>query len=227
MPQALTLSHVTKLFSQTPLFANINFTFIQGQSYALSGPSGAGKSTLLHMLAGFDTPQEGIISFSGTDIRGLNAQCYVREHIGFIHQVPHLLDELSIVENVMIKGLIAQQSYNECRQKALELLALVGLADKASVRPRTLSGGEQQRVAVVRALFAEPTFILADEPTAHLDQVTAQILVDLIRSYKSSGLIMVSHDPQVTIQLDHLLYLSDGTLHEVQVTQSPIKEQYV
>ena len=166
---------------------------------------GAGKSTLLHLLAGFESPTYGKVAFSGAD---------VVQQVGVVFQVPHLLDELSVVENVMVQGLIAKKAYDECYDKASELLAKVGLAEKASQQPRSLSGGEQQRVAVVRALFSEPSFILADEPTAHLDGKTAELLLDLILSYKHAGLIMVSHDESSALKLDHMLYLTDGTLVE-------------
>jgi ABC-type lipoprotein export system ATPase subunit len=152
----------------------------------------------------------------------------LQKHIGFIYQVPHLIDELSLVENVMIKGLIASQPYNESQKTALELLSQVGLADKAAQRPRTLSGGEQQRVAIARALFSGPSFILADEPTAHLDKATAQVLVDLILSYKNeSGIIMVSHDTRITEQLDHRVSLSNGALFEDLPPLATEKEHYV
>ncbi len=218
MPHILKLSQISKVFSQKTLFSHLDYQFEQGQSYALIGPSGAGKSTLLHLLAGFETPTEGEV---------LVPPHFVQNHLGFIYQVPHLLDELSVAENVMLKGLIAKQSYKECHDKALELLSQVGLADKASQRPRSLSGGEQQRVAVLRALFSDPTFILADEPTAHLDKNSSQLLLDLILSYKNAGIIMVSHDTSITSQLDHILYLSEGTLREQPPMVVKHKEHYV
>ena len=127
----------------------------------------------------------------------------------------------------MIKGLITKQPYQESHEKALELLSLVGLADKALQRPRSLSGGEQQRVAVVRALFSKPTFILADEPTAHLDEKTSQLLLDLMLSYTKSGIIIVSHDSSLVSKLDHTLYLSEGILLEHRRASLPQKEHYV
>ena len=226
MANFLKLSSVSKVFAHKSLFSTLNYQFDQGQSYALTGPSGIGKSTLLYLLAGFETPTHGHVYFSTTDLATLNEQQkaeFLQHHIGFIYQVPHLLDELSVAENVMIKGLIMRQPYKVSHDKALELLSQVGLADKASQRPRSLSGGEQQRVSVVRALFSEPSFILADEPTAHLDDETSQLLVDLMLSYTDSGLIIVSHDAKIANQLDHVLTLSDGAL----VEESQKKENHV
>ncbi len=228
MRNFIKLSSVSKVFANRVLFSDLNYRFEQGQSYALTGPSGAGKSTLLHLLAGFELPTQGTISFSGTNVK---RETFLQKHIGFIYQVPHLLDELSIAENVMIKGLIAKQPYKESHEKALEFLSHVGLADKALQRPRSLSGGEQQRVAVVRALFSEPSFIIADEPTAHLDEKTSQLLLDLILSYSrkpsGSGLIVVSHDSSLAHQLDHMLYLSEGILLEHYPNPVQQKEHHV
>lgn len=228
----LRLSSVSHSFSTKPILSTVTYEFAQGSSYALTGPSGVGKSTLLHLLAGFEEPTSGAVLFSGMDLSGCDATAkaqILREHIGFIYQVPHLIDELSLAENVMIKGLLAKQPYRLCHQKALDLLSLVGLADQARQQPRSLSGGEQQRVAVVRALFSEPAFILADEPTAHLDDRTSQLLLDLILSYRDqSGIIMVSHNRAIAEQLDHVLRLSDGALLEdLSPTPNSYKERYV
>ncbi len=205
---------------------NVTYLFKRGSSYALTGPSGAGKSTLLYCMAGLETPMQGQVLLDGIDLATLSAKKraqILQQHIGVIFQVPHLIDELSVIENVMIKGLIAHQEYAAAHTKAQKLLLQVGLGGKEYQRPRSLSGGEQQRVSVARALFSEPSFILADEPTAHLDSATAQDILELLRTYqqeKNAGLIIASHDTSLVDMLDTVLELKDGSLIDVLHSQA-------
>ncbi len=221
---SLRLYKLSKSFTQgvhsTRVLDNATYTFSQSQNVAITGVSGTGKSTLLHMLAGFDTPSSGSIFFDDTDIYQFDSakrQFFLQKIIGLIFQSPYLIDELSVVENVMIKGLLAQQPYKLAALRAYELLECVGLSDKGQSAPRTLSGGEQQRIALARALYNEPAFILADEPTAHLDSVTKNSIMNLLlacRRQWGMGLIIATHDESVAQQMDVVLRLDKGQLIE-------------
>lgn len=213
----LKLVEMSKSFSQggqeTKVLDKITYTFEHGRSYIITGASGAGKSTLLHLLAGLERPTQGNAYLGDQDIHGMT-QSDLRVHMGIVFQVPHLIDELTLVENVMIKGLIGGQDYYEASAKALPLLKRVGLAAKADCRPRTLSGGEQQRISVARALYGEPSFILADEPTAHLDQITRDELLSFLLE-GPQGVIIVSHDNSISQRLEVALELVSGKLRQI------------
>ena len=199
------------------LFHNVNYCFKQGTSYALTGISGAGKSTLLHVLAGLEQPTDGSVRISASHDTQDRENNILDKHLSLIFQVPHLIDELTLCENIMIKGLIAREKYYAANERALQLLKDVGLSHKALSRPRSLSGGEQQRVSIARALFSKPSFLLADEPTAHLDESTAAEVHALLRFFQkeySMGLIVASHDSTLTQALDVSLELSQGILKE-------------
>lgn len=219
---SLTLNGLAKSYTQgkrtTLIVENLNYTFLQGVSYALTGISGIGKSTLIHLLAGIDEPDKGDLLYNDCAYRDLPSRReFFQKNIGIVFQAPYVIDELSVLENVMIKGLIAHDSNETDQKKALELLGRVGLADRANDRCKTLSGGEQQRVSVARALFSDPAFILADEPTAHLDRQNAQMVIELLVSFqreKGAGLIIASHDPEVAEAMDVVLTLEQGRLGE-------------
>ncbi|HZW61656.1 MAG TPA: ABC transporter ATP-binding protein [Candidatus Babeliales bacterium] len=216
---------VTKQFIQgsttISVLNGISASFNQGNTYAISGVSGAGKSTFLHLLAGLDMPSSGSIVFNGRDLATMQAaerDYFLNKSIGLVFQLPYLINELSVLENVMLKGLIARLPKEECRIKALGLLEIVGLAQKAECIPNTLSGGQQQRVAIVRALFNEPTFLLADEPTGNLDEKTGQGVIDFILDCQKQwhmGLIISSHDAYVVRKMKQVLILHNGVLQEV------------
>lgn len=220
---SLSIHDLSKSFTQaqgmTRVLENANYTFHQGTSYALTGVSGVGKSTLIHLLGDIDKPDAGVLLFNECAYQDLpQRREFFQEKVGLIFQVPYVIDELSVLENVMIKGLIAHASYRNAQKKALELLEKVGLADRAYDSCKTLSGGEQQRVAVARALFTEPAFILADEPTAHLDQQTGKVIIELLISCQrqwQAGLIVASHDPEVARAMDVVLTLEAGVLREI------------
>lgn len=202
------------------ILSDISITFEQGRSYALMGISGSGKSTLLSLLAGLEEPTEGSIVL-GNRTTALLAQCFPRsffhDTIGIIFQKPHLLKELTVLENVMIKGLIAGQPPAVASKTGYALLDQVGLLDKADCSVTILSGGEQQRVAVARALFTNPIFLLADEPTAHLDTSNKEIIVKLLvhtSKQKGQGLIVTCHDPYIAGVMDKLLVLQNAKLKE-------------
>lgn len=216
--------HLFKSFTQgletTIVLDAVSYTFERGRSYAITGVSGTGKSTFIHLLAGLDVPQAGSIFLNDSDVCQLDKgerALFLQQSLGLVFQTPSLIEELSVIENCMIKGLVANQNYAAARERANFLLDKVGLKNKAENSCRSLSGGEQQRVAIARALFTEPAFILADEPTAHLDRQGKQAIVDLLVSSQrqwQTGLIIASHDVEVTQRMDIVLKLEQGKLVE-------------
>lgn len=213
------LQSVTKTFS-TPshdaqVLKNMTYHFHQGESYAIIGTSGAGKSTLLHILGGLDKPKSGIVLYNDKPLHELYNQPDVACHIGFVFQLPYLIDELTVLENVLLPSSI--QGKYSMYGEAVALLKDLGLSEKLHALPRTLSGGQQQRVALARALLSRPVFLLADEPTGNLDAQTGSALVELLLDYQkrfNMGLIICSHDKLIINQLDHVLSLHDGKLSE-------------
>lgn len=194
----------------------INLTIEEGEFVSIIGPSGSGKSTLLNMLGALDLPDEGTIKVAGynlVDNKKLNE--FRGDKIGFIFQLHNLIPNISVVENVEIPMFTKDWSSKEMRKRALELLDIVGLKDKASKMPNKLSGGERQRVAIARALANEPSIILADEPTGSLDSKTSnKILKQLNKLHKEENvtLIMVTHDMDVARLADRVIEVLDGKI---------------
>lgn len=219
----LTALNITKSYTtneQTNIVLDgVTYTFKSATSYAIMGVSGTGKSTLMHILAGVDVPTTGQVLFDDTDLAQFTPrerETFLNKMIGLVFQEPYLIKELSVIENVMLKGLIAGQPLSALQPRALDLLHSIGLADKAYDRPLTLSGGQQQRVAVLRAFFNKPIFLLADEPTGNLDQENAQLVLELLEQGKQwgMGLIISSHDPMVAKRMQVHVRLEHGILHE-------------
>jgi len=189
-----------------------------GQMVAIVGASGVGKSTLLHLLGGLDRADAGAIAIDGTQLSALSDAELVafRNHrVGFVFQFHHLLPEFNAIENAEMPMRIARMKLADARPRAEELLRRVGLGDRLSHRPGMLSGGEQQRVAVARALVMRPALLLADEPTGDLDEATADALHALLRDmHRDFGLtsIIATHNPRLAAQCDRTLRLSDGRL---------------
>lgn len=218
----LVLEHIVKTFGkcdrEQTLFRGLQARFEQGTTYAITGVSGMGKSTLLHCLAGFEQPTSGNVIYNGQALTAFTAEQlrqYRHNDLGLMFQKPYLIKELSVLENVMLKGLIGGMSYAEGTQEGMRLLERVGLAHKAESDPGALSGGEQQRVTLARALFTKPTFILADEPTAHLDELSRAIVVELLLECQQqwqAGLIVSTHDPYVAQRMMHMYVIHDGIL---------------
>ena len=196
----------------------VTASFEQGTSYAITGPSGSGKSTLMHLLAGIDTPTQGTISLNSVDINTLSAaqkKTFLAKSLGLVFQLPYLISEFSVLENVMLKGMIAGNDSKDLEDQAHILLDQVKLAHKAQSNPLSLSGGEQQRVALARALFNKPAFLLADEPTGNLDVATGKLIVELLLSCQAQwgmGIIVSSHDAYVCERMAHVLHLDNGKL---------------
>ncbi len=191
-----------------------------GELVALVGPSGAGKSTLLHICGLLERPDAGEVRVAGRACGDMSdtARTEVRRRdIGFVYQFHHLLPEFSALENVMLPKMIAGKSRRAARREAAELIAAVGLAERADHRPGRLSGGEQQRVAVARALANGPRVLLADEPTGNLDSHTAdavfEVLTDLVRRTGLAALV-ATHNLELARRMDRIVYLRDGRLVE-------------
>ena len=197
---------------------DLDLTVEQGEMVAIMGASGVGKSTLLHVLGGLDTIDSGDVTVGEHRIATMNDEARVafrNRHIGFVFQFHHLLPEFSAVENAMMPLRIARLAAAEARPRAEKLLQRVGLGDRLDHRPGMLSGGEQQRVAVSRALVMQPTLLLADEPTGDLDETTADSLHQLLRDmHEEFGLtaIIATHNPRLAAQCDRTLRLEGGRL---------------
>lgn len=190
----------------------------KGSITAIIGASGSGKSTLMHLLGGLDKPSSGEVYFENQNIAGFTEEQlskFRNREIGFVFQFHHLLPEFSALENVMMPALIKNLSEKEITQKATDLLSQFGLQDRLDHRPSMLSGGEQQRVAMARALMNEPTVLLADEPTGNLDEKnTIELLNQIIELRKSRDLtiVLVTHDKDIAQQCDTTLTLRNGVI---------------
>ena len=206
--------------SYLPVLQQADFTVQKGEMVAIVGASGVGKSTLLHVLGTLDEPERGSVFIGGEDVFALSEpeRTELRNRtMGFIFQSHHLLPEFSALENVMMPLLIGRTPAGVARERASQLLEDLGLADRAEHRPGQLSGGEQQRVAVARALVVQPRLVLADEPTGNLDKRTSDELVGLfVRLHQERGLtlVLVTHSPQIASVCDRVVYMEDGRLHE-------------
>jgi putative ABC transport system ATP-binding protein len=191
-------------------------TVAPGEWVAITGPSGSGKSTLLHLLAALDQPTEGTLRVDGENLRSLrDPDAYRRETVGLVFQLHNLLAHLDAAGNLEIAMMGTHRRAPVRRARARELLAEVGLADKAHLRPPELSGGERQRVALARALVNEPRVVLADEPTGSLDPEAVARTLELftrLRSQHVVTLVMVTHDPVVAAAADRVLRLEAGRL---------------
>jgi lipoprotein-releasing system ATP-binding protein len=204
---------------------DINLTIEGGEFIAIMGPSGAGKSTLLHLLGLLDKPSEGEIFLEGIRTTGMNPKelAVARNRIiGFLFQAHHLLPEFSALENAMMPVLLKGIPKEEASSKAREMLEEFGLGDRLSHRPSELSGGEQQRVAMARALVNDPLLLLADEPTGNLDRRTGHellnTLVDLQERLKRT-MVIVTHDPEIAAMAQRRLRMVDGHLEEEGTTE--------
>ncbi len=213
---------VEKLFrrggEEIRVLHQLDLDIAAGEFLALMGPSGSGKTTLLNLLAGLDGPSSGSITIGGSRIDQLSRRDLARwraRHIGFVFQFYNLLPVLSAARNVELPLLLLPMSRAERRRRAATALDIVGLTHRASHTPRTLSGGEQQRVGIARAIVTDPTLILADEPTGDLDRKTGDGILDLLQALNrdhGKTIVMVTHDPHAAKRAARRLYLLDGQL---------------
>ncbi len=198
-----------------PAVRGVDIELGVGEFVAVMGPSGSGKSTLLHVLAGLESTTSGEIWLRGQRVDGLSTADWAilrRRHIGFVFQFFNLLSNMTVADNVELPALLAGTSARQARKRREELLAELGLADKATAAPARLSGGEQQRVALARALANEPSLLLADEPTGNLDSSNTRDVLRLLRRTHDSGqaILMVTHDARVASLADRVINLFDG-----------------
>jgi lipoprotein-releasing system ATP-binding protein len=211
-----------------PVLRGADLEVAAGEMVAITGASGVGKSTLLHVLGTLDRPESGEITVAGQDVLRISPgelTAFRNRSLGFVFQFHHLLPEFTALENVMMPALIARLPQAEARRRAADLLGELGLRDRAEHRPGALSGGEQQRVAVARALIQSPRALLADEPTGNLDRETGDRLHDTIRRLNQErGLtvVVVTHNERLAAACDRMLRLETGLLRtERAVSTSP------
>ncbi|WP_238992420.1 ABC transporter ATP-binding protein [Jiangella ureilytica] len=193
----------------------VDLEVARGETVAVMGPSGCGKSTLLHLVGGLDRPSSGEIDLAGRRIDRLGERALARlrrTDVGFVFQAFHLMDELTVVENVELPALLAGHSPRRARARAMALLDRVGVEHKAGSLPTALSGGQRQRVAVARALSNEPVLVLADEPTGNLDSAATLDVLRLFEELHESGqtLVIVTHDERIAATADRLITMRDG-----------------
>ena len=188
-----------------------------GSFVAIMGPSGSGKSTLLHLIGALETPTGGRLAVGGQDLSGLSDRELTRlrrDRVGFVFQFFNLLATLTAAENVMLPALIAGERGSRRESRVGELLRLIGLSDRADHLPAELSGGEQQRVSIARALLRNPDLVLADEPTGNLDTSSGETVLGLLRRIADDGqtVVMVSHDPDAASHADRVVFMRDGVV---------------
>lgn len=210
--------NIQKSYGDLQVLKGVSCSIEQGEVVSIVGPSGAGKSTLLHILGTLDTPDKGRVLFDNKEpifAKQKQLAAFRNRHIGFVFQFHHLLPEFSALENISIPGFIAQRSKKEVEDRALELLDMMGLKNRASHFPNEMSGGEQQRVAVARALINQPNVVLADEPSGNLDSQSAEDLHQLffdLRKELGQTFIIVTHNKELAQMTDRTLSMYDGKI---------------
>ena len=214
----LTAVNIQKKYGQLAVLKGVDISVDKGEIVSIVGSSGAGKSTLLHILGTLDKADSGSISMDGQRIESLSGKklaAFRNNHIGFVFQFHHLLPEFTAQENVCIPGWIAGKAKKEVQARAVELLNTLGLGDRLENKPQQLSGGEQQRVAVARALVNDPMIVMADEPTGNLDSSNArelhQLFIDLRNQFRQTFLI-VTHNEELARLSDRILHMKDGKI---------------
>ena len=222
MPTVLKLKNITKEFfeprKKIVALNNINFDLSDGQCICLLGPSGSGKTTLLQIAGLLDSPTKGEIIINGKKCDHLSEEDknFIRkQHIGFVYQNFYLLDSFSALENVIIPQLINGSGFNNARKRAKNLLSDLGLSKRLYNKPRELSGGEKQRVSILRAIANRPKIILADEPTGNLDKKNSEnvvkIIKDMVNHYNIS-FIIATHNLSITKKFDKIVKISEGKI---------------
>ena len=214
----LSAKDIHKRYGPVEVLKGVDITINAGEIVSIVGPSGSGKSTLLHILGTLDKPDRGEVFLDNEAISGLQGNklaSFRNKHIGFVFQFHHLLPEFSALENVCIPGWLTSRNKNEVKKGAEELLRILGLTGRLENKPNQLSGGEQQRVAVARALINKPDIVFADEPTGNLDTANAkelhQLFFDLRQEFKQTFLI-VTHNEELARLSDRTLTMKDGRI---------------
>jgi putative ABC transport system ATP-binding protein len=218
----VTMNGVEKVFRRgaedVKVLARLDLAIQPGEFLALMGPSGSGKSTLLNLMAGLDRPTSGTIDIAGQRIDQMSSRQLANwraRHVGFVFQFYNLLPVLSAEKNIELPLLLTSLSKSQRKSHVANALKIVGLEHRAKHTPRTLSGGEQQRVGIARAIVTDPTLILADEPTGDLDRKTGDGILDLLQALNrehGKTIVMVTHDPHAANRASRRLYLLDGQL---------------
>jgi lipoprotein-releasing system ATP-binding protein len=210
--------NIHKRFGPVQVLKGVDIDVQKAEVVSIAGPSGSGKSTLLHILGTLDQADAGTIRMNNTEISLLSPKkmaAFRNKHIGFVFQFHHLLPEFTALENVCIPGWLAGRKKNEVKEEAEKLLKLLGLSQRLENKPNQLSGGEQQRVAVARALINKPGIIMADEPTGNLDSANArelhQLFFDLRKQFNQTFLI-VTHNEELAQLSDRVLHMKDGKI---------------
>ncbi|MDF1695987.1 MAG: ABC transporter ATP-binding protein [Saprospiraceae bacterium] len=211
-------TNIHKSYGDLHVLKGIDLSVNKGEIISIVGKSGAGKSTLLHILGTLDLPDNGSLSLNGTEVSNLSQKELARfrnKNIGFIFQFHHLLNEFTAEENVAIPAFIAGEPKQKSLNRAKELLDYLGLAERISHKPTELSGGEQQRVAVARALMNEPNVVFADEPTGNLDKATSNDLHNLLlrlRDEMNQTFVIVTHNEELANLSDRTITMEDGLI---------------
>jgi putative ABC transport system ATP-binding protein len=229
-PVLLRAASITKTFRadgvSVPAVRGVDLELQRGEFAAIMGPSGSGKSTLLHMLGGLERPTSGEIWLDGRRVDGLSQAKWAvlrRRHIGFVFQFFNLVSNMTVADNVELAALMGGATRRQARERRDELLADLGLSDKASAAPARLSGGEQQRVALARALASRPSLLLADEPTGNLDSSGSQSVLRLITRAHADGqtILLVTHDARVASAAERVISLFDGMVADDAAMRPP------
>jgi lipoprotein-releasing system ATP-binding protein len=214
----ITGKNIYKRYGTVEVLKGVEVEINKGEVVSIVGPSGSGKSTLLHILGTLDKADMGTVSMNDTPISSLNGKklaAFRNKHIGFVFQFHHLLPEFTALENVCIPGWLAGRKKTEVKAEAERLLAMLGLSQRMENKPNQLSGGEQQRVAVARALINNPDIVMADEPTGNLDSANAkelhQLFFDLRNKFNQTFLI-VTHNEELAQLSDRVLHMKDGKI---------------
>ncbi|MEI8073561.1 MAG: ABC transporter ATP-binding protein [Bacteroidota bacterium] len=214
----LKAENITKKYGQLAVLKGVDIAVQKGEIVSIVGSSGAGKSTLLHILGTLDKADSGNIYINNqlvSALKGKDLAAFRNKHIGFVFQFHHLLPEFSALENVSIPGWIAGRKKKEVQADAISLLKRLGLADRMEHKPQELSGGEQQRVAVARALINKPLIVFADEPTGNLDSKNAKELHELFVSLRDEfhqTFLIVTHNEELAAMSDRRLHMKDGQI---------------
>ena len=212
--------NIEKSYGDLHVLKGVSCTIEQGEVVSIVGPSGAGKSTLLHILGTLDKPDKGRVLFDEKEpifSKQKQLAAFRNRHIGFVFQFHHLLPEFTALENISIPGFIAQRPKKEVETRAMELLDMMGLKNRSNHFPSEMSGGEQQRVAVARALINRPNVVLADEPSGNLDSQSAEDLHRLffdLRSELGQSFVIVTHNKELAEMTDRTLSMYDGQIVE-------------